>query len=137
MSSPTAPGNSSETPDEGEETLWDSTGFMSVTTASSKARVSDETIRSWFDKGEIKGFRDDRGHRLIDRSSLDRRLRSIGVVEASRLVDRSPYTIREWFDHGYVDGYLTPAGRRRIFRASIDEYARLLAEQQTPMRFQR
>jgi excisionase family DNA binding protein len=100
---------------------------MSVTEASSMAKVSDETIRAWYDTGEITGIRDGRGHRLIDRGSLDRRLDSVGVVEASRIVDRSPYMVRQWFDLGLVEGYVTATGRRRISRSSMDEYMRELA----------
>jgi excisionase family DNA binding protein len=124
MSSRSSPGNPSGPAPAVGETPWGTEGFLSVTEASSVARVSDETIRAWYDCGEITGIRDERGHRLIDRDSLRRRLESVGVVEAARIVDRSPYIVRQWFDHGQIDGYLTATGRRRIFRSSIDEYAR-------------
>lgn len=128
MPSGSSPGNASESTVGPDETPWATVGFLSVTEASTFARVSDETIRAWYDKGEITGTRDPRGHRLIDRFSLERRLDSIGVVEAARAIDRSAYIVRRWFDLGLVEGYLTASGRRRIFRNSIVEYERLNAE---------
>jgi predicted site-specific integrase-resolvase len=128
MPSQTAPDNSKYKPVAVSETPWDTNGFMSVSQASNLAKVSDETIRAWYDSGEIVGFRDARGHRIIDAGSLLRRISSLGVVEAARHIDRSPYIVRRWFDQGRVEGYLTATGRRRVFRSSIEEYVRSLAE---------
>jgi hypothetical protein len=128
MPSGSPPGNASEHTAETGEGPWEAPSFLSVTEASTFARVSDETIRAWYDKGEITGNRDARGHRLIDPLSLERRVDSIGVVEAAQLIDRSAYIVRRWFDLGLVQGYLTASGRRRIFRSSIVEFERMNAE---------
>lgn len=109
-------------------------GFLSVTEAAAHAKVSDETIRAWYDSGELTGTRDHRDHRLIDHVSLTRRLDSMGVVEAARLVDRSAYLVRRWFDDGHIDGYRTVTGRRRIFRASVIKYNLQLAEREAMAR---
>lgn len=134
MLSPPPLGNSSESNNGDLETPCDPDGFVSVTEASHLAKVSDETVRSWYDSGEITGIRDSRGHRLIDRASLLRRLDSIGVSEAARLVDRSPYTVRQWFDRGFVEGHRTTTGRRRLSRSSLEEFTRLSAEHEVKAR---
>lgn len=128
MPSRTPPGNTSGGSTDPSETRWAFDCSISVTEASTLANVSDETIRSWYDTGEITGIRDERGRRIIDRESVTRRLNSMGVVEAARLVDRTPYMVRQWFDLGLVDGYLTTTGRRRIFRESLIEYVAELAD---------
>lgn len=128
MPSRATPGNNSGTPPGGAETRWDYDGYLSVTEASTLANVSDETIRAWYDSGEITGTRDERGRRQIDRESVTRRLNSMGVVQAARFIDRSPYMVRQWFDLGLVDGYVTATGRRRVFRDSLTDYARDVAE---------
>lgn len=91
----------------------------SVAVAASMAGVAEETIRSLHDNGELAGYRDHRGHRMISGSSLRRRMLSVGVSEAARIADVSPATIRDWYDAGHVAGYLTAAGRRRIEIASV------------------
>lgn len=100
--------------------------YLSVTTASAEARVANETIRKWFDTGEITGTRTVGGHRRIEESSLRRRLGSLGISEAVREAGRSEATIRTWFDQGIISGYLTPAGRRRIYRHSLQAHLEYL-----------
>lgn len=42
-----------------------------VAEAARFARVSETTIRSWFDEGKLLGFRTSTGLRLIDRRALE------------------------------------------------------------------
>lgn len=108
-----------EDPADDEGTSDSSTTFLSVTSASTVARVADETIRKWYDTGEIAGYRIASGRRLIDPSSLTRRLCSMGVREAAEALGCCETTIRVWFDQGRLSGYRTPSGRRRINRESV------------------
>lgn len=91
----------------------------SVAVAASMAGVAEETIRALYDSGELTGYRDHRGHRMINGGSLRRRMLSVGVSEAARIAEVSPATIRAWYDAGYLTGYKTSAGRRRVEIASV------------------
>lgn len=94
----------------------------SVAVAASMAGVAEETIRTLYDNGEITGFRNSSGHRMIYGGSLRRRMLSVGVSEAARIAEVSAWTVRSWYDAGHVTGYKTPSGRRRIDIASIKTY---------------
>lgn len=94
-------------------------GLLTVTEASTVAGVADETIRAWYDSGEITGERTARGHRLVTMSSLRRRLGSVTVGQAVKEFDCKAHVVREWFDTGKVTGFRTASGRRRIDRSSI------------------
>jgi predicted site-specific integrase-resolvase len=96
--------------------------YYSVAVAAAIAGAADETIRAWYDSGELTGHRNSRGHRMIDATSLRRRIASVGVSEAARIAGVSTATIRAWYSAGYVTGYETPAGRRRVNIASIKQY---------------
>lgn len=130
MPSGPPPGKSSEPDERPDAIALSDRDILTVTQAAIVAGASEETIRAWFDSGELDGDRDGRGRRRINGASLARRLDSVGVNEAARLADCSPYTIRQWFDRGVLDGYRTASGRRRVHRGSID---RELARQQAAL----
>jgi hypothetical protein len=96
-------------------------GFLTVSAAARTAGKTTETIRNWYDAGEITGRRNHLGYRLIDPDSLARRLSVLGAVDAARMIGRSEQTVRSWFDHGQLDGYVTVSGRRRIYRSSLEQ----------------
>lgn len=95
---------------------------VTVSVAARWAHVSEGTIKQWFDRGEITGERGPNGRRLIDATSLDRRMSSVSVAEAAGLARCCEQTIRLWFDSGRIVGYRTPAGYRRIDTVSLNAY---------------
>lgn len=95
---------------------------VTVSVAARRAHVSEGTIKTWFDRGEITGQRGPTGRRLIDPASLDRRANSVSVAEAAGIARCCEQTIRLWFDSGRIVGYRTPAGYRRIDTVSLHTY---------------
>jgi hypothetical protein len=134
MESATAPGPNGEagqeSPDQPEGPATRTSEFLTVSAAAALAGVAEETIRAWYDTGEIRGARTPQGHRLIDPTTLKQRVDYVSVGQAAEEFDLTPYVIRGWFDSGEVSGYRTqpkPAtpgttsgpGRRRISRSSL------------------
>lgn len=95
---------------------------VTVSVAARRAHVSEGTIKTWFDRGELTGVRGPTGRRLIHPASLDRRANSVSVAEAAGLAHVCEQTIRLWFDSGRIVGYRTPAGYRRIDTVSLNSY---------------
>lgn len=95
--------------------------YVRVAVAARQLRLSAETVRALFDRGEITGIRSETGYRLIDVDSLAayRDRRPLTVSEAAIRLGVSRETITKRFDAGELAGHRTAAGHRLIDPAGL------------------
>jgi excisionase family DNA binding protein len=95
--------------------------YVRVAAAARQLRLSAETVRLLFDRGELAGIRSDTGYRLIDVDSLKtyRDRRPLTVSEAATRLGVSRETVTKRFDAGELAGHRTAAGHRLIDPAGL------------------
>lgn len=97
---------------------------ISVSAAACRLGISDDTCRSWFDAGELDGFRTASGYRKIVLGPCDPAEPHFSISAAAQMMGLGVSTVRQRFDEGRLAGYRSVTNQRRIARSAIERVVR-------------